>query len=226
MSSSLPSPTHPSFIVTASSDSVPGQLDRDARDLYRVMGMIADDLADEIGISSYYVGGYSLGGTHAAFVSELDAREKRFNFKKAVVINPAVGALQFGQPARQHGPPKSGRRTVMRVAEFTEHLFDQVGILYNSVDQVNFGDPAFLFQAYATLEPPERELELLIGLTFRLTSNDMAFTSDVMTNAGYVVPKNAQLTATTSLTDVLIDGFGPEFRRLLRWRLRAVHASA
>ena len=52
------------------------------------------------------------------------------------------------------------------------------------------------------LEPPEQELELLIGLTFRLTSNDMAFTSDVMTNAGYVVPKNAQLTATTSLTDV------------------------
>ena len=59
-------------------------------DLYRVMGMIADDLAGEIGITDYYVGGYSLGGTHAAFVSELDAQEKRFDFKQAVVINPAV----------------------------------------------------------------------------------------------------------------------------------------
>ena len=61
------------------------------------------------------------------------------------------------------------------------------------------------------LEPPEQELELLIGLTFRLTSNDMAFTSDVMTNAGYVVPKNAQLTATTSLTDVMIQGMRLNF---------------
>ncbi len=207
---SLPSPTHSSFIVTASSDSVPGQLDRDARDLYRVMDMIADDLADEIGISSYYVGGYSLGGTHAAFVSELDAREKHFNFEKAVVINPAVvlynSVNRLDDMVRQNLAQDSNA-----VAEFTEHLFDQVGILYTSVDQVNFGDPGFLFQAYATLEPPERELELLIGLTFRLTSNDMAFTSDVMTNAGYVVPKNAQLTATTSLTDVLIVGLGLNF---------------
>ena len=74
---SLPNPTHPSFIVTASSDSVPGQLEQDARDLYRVMGMIAGQLQGEIGITDYYVGGYSLGGTHAAFVSELDAQEKR-----------------------------------------------------------------------------------------------------------------------------------------------------
>ena len=72
------------------------------------------------------------------------------------------------------------------------------------------------------LEPPERELELLIGLTFRLTSNDMAFTSDVMTNAGYVVPKNAQLTATTSLTDVMLEGLRLNFVNYLRRGLRAV----
>ena len=35
---SLASPTHSSFIVTASEDSVPGQLEHDASDLYRVMG--------------------------------------------------------------------------------------------------------------------------------------------------------------------------------------------
>ena len=57
--------------------------------------------------------------------------------------------------------------------------------LYSATEQVGFSDPAFLYRAYATLEPPESELELLIGLTFRLTSNDMAFTSDVMTHAGY-----------------------------------------
>ena len=32
----------------------------------------------------------------------------------------------------------------------------------------------------------------------------MSFTSDVMTHAGYLVPKNAQLTPTTSLTEVML----------------------
>ena len=62
----LPSPTHSSFIVTASSTSIPGQLALDAQDLYRVMGLIATALAGEIDASGYYVGGYSLGGTHTA----------------------------------------------------------------------------------------------------------------------------------------------------------------
>ena len=87
-------------------------------------------------------------------------------------------------------------------------MFDQVIALYSVNEQIDFTDNAFLYRAYATLEPPESELELLIGVTFRLTSNDMAFTSDVMTHAGYVVPKNAQLTATTSLTDVMIRACG------------------
>ena len=207
---SLPSPTHSSFIVTASADSVPGQLKEDARDLYRVMALIAGDLAAEIDVSGYYVGGYSLGGTHAAFVSELDSRERRFNFKKAVVINPAVSLYDSvnrldAMVADNLNEDRAG------VSEFIDRLFDQIVALYNSADQVDFADPAFLYRAYATLEPPERELELLIGLAFRLTSNDMAFSSDVMTNAGYVVPKNARLTATTSLTNVMLEGLRLNF---------------
>ena len=97
------------------------------------------------------------------------------------------------------------------VDRFIDHLFDQLIALYNAKDQIDFTDSAFLYRAYAALEPPERELQLLIGLTFRMTSNDMSFTSDVMTNAGYVVPKNAQLTATTSLTEVMLQGLRLNF---------------
>ena len=207
---SLPNPTHPSFIVTASSDSVPGQLEQDARDLYRVMGMIAGQLQGEIGITDYYVGGYSLGGTHAAFVSRLDAQEKRLNFKRAVVINPAVNLYDSVNrlDAMVDNNLVSDATAVDR---FIDHLFDQLIALYNSKDQIDFSDSAFLYRAYTALEPPEQELQLLIGLAFRLTSNDMAFTSDVMTNAGYVVPKNAQLTATTSLTEVMLQGLRLNF---------------
>jgi hypothetical protein len=207
---SLPSPTHSSFIVTASGDSVPGQLRKDADDLYRVMGMIASDLADEIAVSDFYVGGYSLGGTHTAFVSLLDRREKRFNFKKAVVINPAVN-LYDSVNRLDKMVSDNIAEDAAGVTEFIDQLFDQIVALYNSSDRVDFSDPAFIYRAYATLEPPERELELLIGMAFRLTSNDMAFTSDVMTNAAYVVPKNAQLTATTSLTEVMLEGLRLNF---------------
>ncbi len=206
----LPSPTHPSFIVTASSTGVPGYLENDARDLYRVMGMIADDLKDEIGITDYYVGGYSLGGTHTAYVSYIDAQEKRFNFKKAVVINPAVNLFNSVK-ILDSMVDKHLRKDPDAVDRFLDHIFDQVIALYSVKDNIDFTDNAFLYRAYTVLEPPEQELELLIGVTFRLTSNDMAFTSDVMTNAAYVVPKNARLTATTSLTDVMIQGMRLNF---------------
>ena len=207
---SLPSPTHSSFLVTASSDSIPGRLQEDAEDLYRVMALIDGALAGEIGVSGYYVGGYSLGGTHAAFVSELDSRERRFNFKKAVVINPAVSLYNSVNRLDAMVSDNLNEDRV-GVGEFVDRLFDQVVALYNSSDQVDFADPAFLYRAYATLEPPERELELLIGLAFRLSSADMSFTSDVMTNAGYVVPKDARLTATTSLTDVMLEALRLNF---------------
>ena len=202
---SLPSPTHSSFIVTASTDSIPGQLEEDAKDLYRVMGTIAGQLQNEIDVTDYYVGGYSLGGTHAAFVSRLDAQEKRLNFKRAVVINPAVNL--YDSVNRLDAMIDSNLvANAEAVDRFIDHLFDQLIALYNAKDQIDFTDNAFLYRAYTALEPPEYELQLLIGLAFRMTSNDMSFTSDVMTNAGYVVPKNARLTPTTSLTEVMLQG--------------------
>jgi hypothetical protein len=206
----LPNPTHPSFIVTASSTSIPGQLGLDARDLYRVMGLITTQLAGELDVSGYYVGGYSLGGTHAAFVSELDARERRFNFRRAVVINPAVN-LYDSVNRLDHMVSDNLARDPVVVGQFIDRLFQQVASLYSSTEQVGFSDPGFLYRAYATLEPPESELELLIGLAFRLTSNDMAFTSDVMTRSGYLVSKDARLIGTTSLTDILLVGLSLNF---------------
>jgi hypothetical protein len=43
----------------------------------------------------------------------------------------------------------------------------------------------------------------LIGIAFRIASGGMIFTSDVMTNGGYVVPKNRVLGSTDSLKDYM-----------------------
>lgn len=206
----LASPTHPSFIVTASSQGVPGQLEVDGHDLYDVMNTIAGQLSGEIGISGYYVGGYSLGGTHTAYVSNIDTKEKRLNFEKAIVINPAVD-LYNSVNRLDNMVNKHLSSDPVAVDKFIDHIFDQVIALYTVKDKVDFTDNAFMYRAYTVLEPPEQELELLIGLVFRMTSADMSFTSDVMTNSGYLVPKNAQLTSTTSLTDVMLEAMRLSF---------------
>jgi hypothetical protein len=207
---SLSSPTHPSFIVTASEESIPGQLRLDANDLYRVMKLIDDDLKGEIAISGYYVGGYSLGGAHTAFVSLIDAQEKRFDFKKAVMINPPVNLFNSVGLLDRMLDRHLGEDPTL-VDRFIDRVFDQASELYDVRDRIDFTDPNVLYRAYTYLEPPEAELEILIGLAFRLVSANLAFTSDVMTNSGYVVPKNARLTPATSLTNVFLQSIDLNF---------------
>lgn len=207
---SLPNPTHSSFIVTASEDGVPGRLRNDAEDLYRVMGQIADELASEVDIAGYFLGGYSLGGAHAAFVSQIDDERRRFGFERVLLINPPV-SLYNSVTILDQMLDRHLRKDPAEVNALVDRIFGEMGELYDTRQQIDFSDPALIYRAYTLLEPPERELEMLIGLAFRLTSNDLAFASDVMTNAGYVVPKDAQLTATTSLTDVFLQGMGLTF---------------
>lgn len=207
---SLPNPTHSSFIVAASEESVPGRLEEDAADLYRVMSLIADELRPELQITSFQVGGYSLGGAHAAFVSLLDERERRLDFRKAVMVNPPVD-LFVSVSLLDDMLDRHLRKDPAEVNALVDRIFGEMSELYDFRRQIDFSDPNFIYRAYTVLEPPERELEMLIGLAFRLTSNDMGFASDVMTNSGYVVPKDAQLTATTSLTDVFLQGMGLNF---------------
>ena len=49
--------------------------------------------------------------------------------------------------------------------------------------------------------PTEENLAALIGTSFRIASANMVFTSDLMTNYGYIKPKNLQLTSSTPLGD-------------------------
>ena len=68
----LPSPTHANFIVNASTSRLPGYPESDAADLHHVMRLIDERLRRSVGISRYYLTGYSLGGWHAAYVAKLD----------------------------------------------------------------------------------------------------------------------------------------------------------
>jgi len=41
-------------------------------------------------VSEFYLGGYSLGGTQAAFVAKIDEERRIFNFRKVIMVNPVV----------------------------------------------------------------------------------------------------------------------------------------
>ncbi|HEY4445809.1 MAG TPA: hypothetical protein VGN30_16115, partial [Steroidobacteraceae bacterium] len=71
----LPSPTFPGFIVSASSTGVAGDLMQDGRDLYAAMQQIVAHLPRRVRITDIDVLGYSLGGANAAVVKSIDAAE-------------------------------------------------------------------------------------------------------------------------------------------------------
>lgn len=197
---SLSSPTHPNFIVAASTSGVPGHLEEDSADLYRVMQAIWAKLSAKMDASGFYLAGYSLGAAESAFVAKLDEREKVFNFSKVLLINPPVSLYNsvnlLDAMLDEHipgGPDNFGlvyERLVMSFAE-----------AYSHGENVQFNDQ-FLYNTYKYHKPTDDEaLNLLIGMDFRISSENMAFTSDVLTKAGYVVPRNLELGRHDSVTD-------------------------
>lgn len=197
---SLPSPTYPDFVVTASTTGVPGRAKDDARDLYRVMQQAYAQVKDRIEVSSFHLTGYSLGAWNAAFVAELDAREKVFDFENVLLINPPVSLYTSAQRLDEmlvDNIPGGNAD----IGLFLEKMINQIAGLYAGADSFNFTSEYFLYRLYTRLEPSTAELEALIGLAFRFASANLVFTSDVMTNSGLIVPKNLRLTPISSLTD-------------------------
>ena len=192
---SLSSPTYPNFIVAASTTGVPGHAFKDAEDLYRVMERIWDALKDKIEVTDFYVTGYSLGGFNTAFVALLDEQKQVFRFKKALLINPPVrlySSMSLLDRMLQNIPGG-----VNNFAQFYNKLVEQVGKVYERSKSVDFDDE-FLYQAFDAVNPDNEELAALIGVSFRISSANLIFTSDLMTNYGFVKPRNVYFTRNSS----------------------------
>ncbi len=191
----LSSPTHPNFIPAASGSGIPGNLREDARDLYRVMELICRDIRDDVAITGFDLAGYSLGADHAAFLAELDERRGLFRFGRALLINPPVSL----HPAMRalDGMIKKIPGGEEKFEEFFDEAFKAFSAMYKLNEPVDFTG-SFLFRGR---KPDDKNLAALIGLSFRLSMANLVFTSDVFTNAGYIKPKNLELSTTDSLTE-------------------------
>lgn len=183
----LPSPTFMNFIIAGSETSVPGNAYKDAEDLYRVMERIWDKLGKKIEVTDFYVTGYSLGGFNTAFVTMLDEERQVFNFRKALLINPPVrlyNSISQLDRMLQNIPGGSDNFN-----EFFNQLVDSFSEVYKRSDAVTLSED-FLYKVFEALQPKDEELAALIGTSFRISAANLAFTSDVMLNYGYVKPKN------------------------------------
>ena len=203
----LSSPTYPNFVVSASTSQVPGFIPQDVADLYQSMDAIVSQIGRDR-ILAYHLTGYSLGGTQSAFLAELDTREKRFGFKRVLLLNPAVSLLTSAT-ILDHLLSDN----VADKAEATRVVADLVSDLseaYRSSDEVNFGDE-FLFALYGNRSISEKELKILIGVAFRVSLASMVFTSDVCTGAGYIAPRGHRVEKNESLSPYLDAAVGVSF---------------
>jgi hypothetical protein len=197
----LPSPTNANFIISASQSRIPGDLIEDAADLYRAMEVAWKKVQGRIEVSSFSLGGYSLGATEAAFVAKLDEERRVFNFRKVLMIEPPVSvydsALRIEDLLKQipGGPKKEGAFFNQILSKFTQ--------FYSYGNFVAINDN-FLYAIYQQRVFSPAETAGLIGLTFRINMAGMVFASDVMTNSGYVVPKNRVLTSNDDVFDYFL----------------------
>jgi pimeloyl-ACP methyl ester carboxylesterase len=194
----LPSPTFPNFIIDASTSHVPGNLPDDAEDLYRVMEQIWNVSKEHIEVSHFLLAGYSLGGTEAAFVARLDEERKVFDFRRVLMLNPGVSL--YNSASRIEGLLDNIPGGPRRVGAFFNRVMDKSTNFYRKGAFVGIDDD-FLFAAYQARLLDRDEAGGIIAVSFRISSAGMIFASDVMTNGGYVVPKNKVLKHSDSLED-------------------------
>jgi hypothetical protein len=197
----IPSPSHANFIVSASKSGVPGDLTEDSADLYHAMEAAWREVSGDIEVSSFYLGGYSMGATQAAFVAKLDEERRVFNFHKVLMINPAVSLYESVTRIEDMlkqipgGPKKQGVFFNKMLSKFSEY--------YSYGNFVSINDD-FLYSIYTEKLFSREETAGLIGLTFRINLAGMIFASDVVTNSGYVVPKNRVLRGSDPLDDYFL----------------------
>ncbi len=201
----LSSPTSYDFMSAASRAATPGISSADAEDLYRVMIAVRAQHPN-LEISDYYLTGYSLGGLHAAFVSELDERMRSFNFKRVLLLNPpvnlytSVSNLDRLVQTRVEGID-SGTTYFEQVLEKLAHYFEEKG--YIDLNDAMLHD---FLQSDEQLS--NEQLAMLIGSSFRFSSADIAFTSDLINRRGLITPPQYPISEGTSLT--------PFFKRALQ----------
>ena len=176
------------FMISASTNAIPGMLIRDNEDIYKAMKLAYNKIKDQVDVTDFYIMGYSLGGTNAAVLSYIDEREKSFNFKRVFMVNPPVelydSAVKLDKYLDDYTGGKSAgierllNTTLARVKGGLTSEYANIGA--DTIYEIVKGDIL-----------SEAEKKAYIGLAFRLTSTDLNFISDFITKS-HIYTKNPE----------------------------------
>lgn len=181
----MPSPTFPGFIVSASSTGVAGDLMQDGHDLYAAMQEIVAHLARKVKITEIDALGFSLGGANAAIVKSLDAAEGKLKIHRVVMINPPVSLFaSIGRLdklfANSIGSGDDAFERLYRT------LYAELANLYRASDRVQI-DEGFLLGAASSALKTDAEFSAAIALSFRIDLVNVFFAGDLYARTGVVV---------------------------------------
>ena len=176
------------FMISASSNSVPGLLLEDNKDIYKAMKLAYNKIKDQVEVTDFYIMGYSLGGSNAAVLSYIDEKEKVFNFKRVFMVNPPVDLYNSAVKLDKYLDDYTGGKTEGIEKLLNTTLAKVKGGLTS--EYANIGaDTIYNIVKGDILSDAEKEA--YIGLAFRLASTDLNFISDFMTRS-YVYTKNPE----------------------------------
>ena len=196
----LSSPTSYDFMSSASRFATPGISKDDAEDLYRVMQAIRAQQA-QLPVTDYYLTGYSLGALNAAFVSQLDETRRSFNFKKVLLLNPPVNL--YTSITNLDKMVQTNVKGINNTTTFYELVLAKLTRYFRQKGYIDLND-ALLFDFQQSKQHLTNEqMAMPIGTSFRFSSADIAFTSDLINRRGLITPPKFPITEGTSLTPFL-----------------------
>ena len=176
------------FMISASTNAIPGMLIRDNEDIYKAMKLAYNKIKDQVDVTDFYIMGYSLGGANAAVLSYIDEKEKAFNFKRVFMVNPPVELYDSAVKLDKYLDDYTGGKSAGIEKLLNTTLAKVKGGLTS--EYANIGaDTIYNIVKGDILSDAEKKA--YIGLAFRLTSTDLNFISDFITKS-HIYTKNPE----------------------------------
>ena len=176
------------FMISASTNAIPGMLIRDNEDIYKAMKLAYNKIKDQVDVTDFYIMGYSLGGANAAVLSYIDEKEKAFNFKRVFMENPPVELYDSAVKLDKYLDDYTGGKSAGIEKLLNTTLAKVKGGLTS--EYANIGaDTIYNIVKGDILSDAEKKA--YIGLAFRLTSTDLNFISDFITKS-HIYTKNPE----------------------------------
>lgn len=168
------------FITSASRNHVPGILKEDTKDMYEIMKKAYESVKDKVGVSEFLLLGYSLGATNTVFISQMDDKEKFFQFRKIFMVNPAVDLYSSARKLDFY-LNQTTKGEFPGIEAFLEELLTKIKENTNEYSDVNVQT---IYKSFQDEKLSDEQKGSLVGFAFRINAIDLNYVTDLLSKTG------------------------------------------